>query len=341
MEASEARPHGELLSVRLEQDRLIQEFQHTLRIAALTRLAGNRQKAPGWMTWNNRLRYEQTRNGADVVDLMQSLRIDDPQNLRQTYDEWYSLVEEYNRRRITKETDILPAISGLAAYFQTSLGDKYLAGLWASDLVIGLLWSVDSVSARSVETKGTPSWSWASLRTDTLTMWYLGPDSEVTRSINVLEAETICDPGDLFGTVRMGWIKVDGFLKPATAVAPKKQAERSGKGIGGRGAPPPDKIMILRMSISYREDQDKQALILDVGTQESVGAFFPDWNFDSGTRSVSCVPILKDMDQFKQTGILSLVVVPNKNGTWRRVGLARISNSEWFLDAESVRLTLR
>ena len=341
MEASEARPHGELLSVKLESNLLIQEFQHTLRVAALTRLLENLQKAPRWMMSKNRLQDKRERNRADVTDLLQSIRLDDPQNLRETYDEWYSLVEEYNCRCMTKETDILPAISGLAAYFQMTLGDRYLAGLWASDLVIGLLWSVDSGSVRTVETKGTPSWSWASLRTDTLTMWYLGPDTEVARFISLLEAETICDPGDLFGTVRTGWIKFDGYLKLATAVASKKQEKEQEKGIGGRGAPPPDKHLFLHTSIQSREENGEQALILDIGTQASVGAFFPDWNFDSGFRSILCVPILEDRNPFMQLGVLSLVVVPNENGTWRRVGLARISTPGWFSDAKPVRLTLR
>lgn len=75
------------------------------------------------------------------------------------YNIWYRLVEEYNKRRLTQRTDILPALAGLASRFENVLGDKYLAGLWLGDLWRGLLWSVNPPNITGLP--DVPSWSWA------------------------------------------------------------------------------------------------------------------------------------------------------------------------------------
>ncbi|UKZ66486.1 uncharacterized protein TrAtP1_007659 [Trichoderma atroviride] len=53
---------------------------------------------------------------------------------------WYGSMQDYNRRRLTYETDKFPAISALATLFsEENPGQEYLAGLWKSDLQRGLL----------------------------------------------------------------------------------------------------------------------------------------------------------------------------------------------------------
>ncbi|KAK4446824.1 heterokaryon incompatibility protein-domain-containing protein, partial [Podospora aff. communis PSN243] len=59
------------------------------------------------------------------------------------YRTWSSVLQMYSlfdARSFTKATDILPALSGLAAQYQGFLKDAYLAGLWRRDLHLGLLW---------------------------------------------------------------------------------------------------------------------------------------------------------------------------------------------------------
>ena len=82
---------------------------------------------------------------------------------------WWSLVNDYSRRGLTKASDKLIAISGLVIFIRKhwSLGDvplKYMAGLWMDKLISGLLWYVDlgSHHARPAEYRA-PSWSWASV----------------------------------------------------------------------------------------------------------------------------------------------------------------------------------
>jgi hypothetical protein len=67
-------------------------------------------------------RWPRTHERLDVLDL------------------WYKLVENYFQRDLTEYSDILPALSGLASAVHTVRGKRYLAGLWESDIQLGLLW---------------------------------------------------------------------------------------------------------------------------------------------------------------------------------------------------------
>jgi hypothetical protein len=55
---------------------------------------------------------------------------------------WYQLVSKYTACDLSFEQDIFPAISGLARRYKEVFKDRYLAGLWRSDMVHGLLWCV-------------------------------------------------------------------------------------------------------------------------------------------------------------------------------------------------------
>jgi hypothetical protein len=79
---------------------------------------------------------------------------------------WLDIVEEYSMLAITKESDRLPALSGLAKFLSQKIQSIYLAGLWESNLAIGLLWHRCSVLYSSCfrdKFSNVPSWSWASL----------------------------------------------------------------------------------------------------------------------------------------------------------------------------------
>lgn len=74
---------------------------------------------------------------------------------------WTRLVQTYTRGGLTKETDKLVAISGLAKALAAQSGMEYLAGLWNRQLVQQLLWRAESPSKRPAVFRA-PSWSWAS-----------------------------------------------------------------------------------------------------------------------------------------------------------------------------------
>ncbi|KAF2963907.1 hypothetical protein GQX73_g9655 [Xylaria multiplex] len=88
---------------------------------------------------------------------------------------WYEItIMRYSGRLLTYPADRLPAISGLAAFFNDTLQDEYIAGLWRRKLHQGLDWyclygDVKRLSWVGLLSKLTdttayvaPSWSWAS-----------------------------------------------------------------------------------------------------------------------------------------------------------------------------------
>ncbi|KAH6666289.1 heterokaryon incompatibility protein-domain-containing protein [Halenospora varia] len=56
------------------------------------------------------------------------------------YHEWYKVVQNYSQRNLSKESDRLPAIQGLANRVAEMTGDKYHLGLFCGDAIRGLLW---------------------------------------------------------------------------------------------------------------------------------------------------------------------------------------------------------
>ncbi|PMD53611.1 HET-domain-containing protein [Hyaloscypha bicolor E] len=78
------------------------------------------------------------------------------------YVQWTEFVTEYSTRKLTFDTDKLPAISGIARVFMNLLKDRYVDGLWENDIYRGLLWHATG-DITEVSSYRAPSWSWASI----------------------------------------------------------------------------------------------------------------------------------------------------------------------------------
>lgn len=74
---------------------------------------------------------------------------------------WNGIVETYSRMNLTFGKDKLPALSGIAKMVMDD--DEYIAGMWKSDLVKGLLWQrkPGEASLGTSTVWRAPSWSWA------------------------------------------------------------------------------------------------------------------------------------------------------------------------------------
>lgn len=82
---------------------------------------------------------------------------------------WYDLVQEYTKRGLSNSSDRMVAIAGLASEFCTlnPLMGRYIAGVWATDFPVGLLWMVARpYSQRELplevlnSLEHLPTWSW-------------------------------------------------------------------------------------------------------------------------------------------------------------------------------------
>ncbi|PTD12320.1 2,4-dichlorophenol 6-monooxygenase [Fusarium culmorum] len=74
---------------------------------------------------------------------------------------WRDLVEEYSGRDLTKPSDKLPALAGLAEKFQRVLKSPFLAGLWEKNLRADLAWHTSGNDASFGRVRKGPSWTWA------------------------------------------------------------------------------------------------------------------------------------------------------------------------------------
>lgn len=81
------------------------------------------------------------------------------------YRYWNDIVEEYSKKNLTKETDRLIALYGIAQSIkQEHTHDEYVAGMWKNHLLNQLLWMTytNLKKGRPSEYRA-PSWSWASV----------------------------------------------------------------------------------------------------------------------------------------------------------------------------------
>jgi hypothetical protein len=125
-----------------------------------------------------------------------------------TSGQWQGVISEYTALSLTKESDILPAISGLARQFAQKRSSRYLAGLWEDSLVEDLCWHAEA--PRILPKRATwqaPSWTWAS--TDSHVV-FQQPSGEPT--CTVLEAQCDTIGNDAFGQVTGGHLKVRGRI---------------------------------------------------------------------------------------------------------------------------------
>jgi hypothetical protein len=86
-----------------------------------------------------------------------------------TYSAWWSLVETYSDCQLTKDDDMLVAISSIARIMAHAVDDEYLARLWRRTLMFELLWASCNASTQ-IRLRArpfpplAPIWTWASYK---------------------------------------------------------------------------------------------------------------------------------------------------------------------------------
>ncbi|KAI1868465.1 uncharacterized protein JN550_006381 [Neoarthrinium moseri] len=132
------------------------------------------------------------------------------------FDFWVQIVGNYSSRELTKPTDVLPALSGLASEFHRATGDTYVAGLWKMDIIQGLSWirhaRIESPSGwlQPVPTLPeqyiAPSWSWASTLGKRVTFLSTSQFDHIERLAKVIDVDVQLATNDTFGAVKCGSI---------------------------------------------------------------------------------------------------------------------------------------
>ncbi|KAH7363965.1 heterokaryon incompatibility protein-domain-containing protein [Rhexocercosporidium sp. MPI-PUGE-AT-0058] len=127
---------------------------------------------------------------------------------------WEACIQVFSECALTKSNDKLVAIAGIAKTFESTLDGTYLAGVWSSNIVRGLLWWVNKDKARvgknsiRVLPYRAPSWSWASI--DGPIRQRCSGFSRVL--VQVGEVQVVSTTTDQFGEVERARLDIRGIL---------------------------------------------------------------------------------------------------------------------------------
>ncbi|KAH8649459.1 heterokaryon incompatibility protein-domain-containing protein [Tricladium varicosporioides] len=130
------------------------------------------------------------------------------------YSLWNELVEAYSMLELTKVSDKLVAISGVAKYMRRQLDDTYLAGLWRKHLPYHLLWTKRRDIPMNTEPIDyiAPTWSWASIH-EKITMYPVSHSQREKIVMRIVDAETFATTADDTGQLAGGCIKATAHLR--------------------------------------------------------------------------------------------------------------------------------
>jgi hypothetical protein len=131
--------------------------------------------------------------------------------LRNIYRAWRKFLSQYTSCGITKESDILVALVGVADEVGHAMSDCLIAGLWKAQFVRELCWLAYGDTSRPSIWRA-PSWSWASLSGRIL-------HSPVERShdpYNMAAVIKFCVSTKPSGKVEQGSVLVECRLVPGT-----------------------------------------------------------------------------------------------------------------------------
>ncbi|RMJ14188.1 hypothetical protein CDV36_006142 [Fusarium kuroshium] len=131
---------------------------------------------------------------------------------------WELLMQMFCRCYLTKESDRLAAIAGIASQAQPLLNDEYLAGLWKSQLPHGLVWKLENMVGQDdlIVTRPTnyrgPSWSWASLDFEAANINILDREGIDRQLVKIIEVKIESSTDQIYTNVTGGYIRVLGKL---------------------------------------------------------------------------------------------------------------------------------
>jgi Heterokaryon incompatibility protein (HET) len=126
---------------------------------------------------------------------------------------WNTAASAYSEAALSKDTDKVIAIAGIAERMQEILKDEYFVGFWKRDFLAQLVWENPRAEKLRPSPILVPSWSWLSIHGSLrLTQLYnlIKPLVEVV-DINV----DLVDPNYPFGNVKYATLRLKGMLKEA------------------------------------------------------------------------------------------------------------------------------
>jgi hypothetical protein len=131
---------------------------------------------------------------------------------------WRKILMDYTKRSVTKRSDLLSALSGMASHMNNIHPSLYLAGLWQDRLIEDLCWTVASASGPKdqrnslpvhEEDRTLPSWSWISVA-EAVSFSILDERGYFSPTSSIRGYGCTLATSDPFGQVKDGYIEIEG-----------------------------------------------------------------------------------------------------------------------------------
>ncbi|KAI9773031.1 MAG: hypothetical protein M1839_002232 [Geoglossum umbratile] len=240
----------------------------------------------------------------------------------QLFNQWYLMVDSYTARKLTKDRDKLPALSGLATELQKRTHGHYLAGLWAEHLHNGLLWQAGDVKL-TLPFSGprAPSWSWAALEGPVSYEICVEDGTTIqTDAVRVLETHISVKGIDPNGEVLSGSLVLAGCMKAATVLGKKTENRIT-------HSPTASSSMIYLGENTYN-------ILANPNSSARIGWISLD-TAEIPSTNIFCIRVSDNknvMDRGEEVyydsyNVLGLV---SCEGGYRRVGMGEVQEEGWF-----------
>ncbi|TID27527.1 homodimeric type dihydroorotase [Venturia nashicola] len=213
---------------------------------------------------------------------------------------WADMLRLYSSKALSRESDKLPAFSGLARLFQEKLRDSYVAGLWRNNIVQGLCWLSIEASHSRPSTYRAPSWSWASIDG-----WiFICPIRRFEDIVEVVDVQVQVKGENPYGEVSSGHIELRAPLE-------RISIRKHGFGV--------EKDLWLKHAMFcwwYGTDEEE---VDDEEMNDGCFDIETDIELDLESLELYSLPLVADFTDDDLICVV-LIVVPEGEGRYKRVG---------------------
>lgn len=233
------------------------------------------------------------------------------------YREWMRIVLYYTRCNLTRHTDKLVAVSGLARKIHEALGpdEEYVGGIWKYYLHLHLLWDVRSGRTNFRWKEYTaPSWSWASIEGSVYN--HRTNDEAASDCTSLIRGSTEQKPAkaDPYGALSSAILYVEGPLLEVS-LGPRKKVSHIVT------------TLTTKSGVQFSLPSDRVNVDLDFN--------FP----GNDPMDVHCLIVIQEMDTDQnQLAGLILARQDSVKGQYIRIGLGFVLPTELLGEARSQRL---
>ena len=251
---------------------------------------------------------------------------------RPLQDRWYRLVEDYKSRLLTKDTDMLPALSGIASEFGKHVQQKYLAGLWNLELANGLLWHARDSYLKQPSTYRAPSWSWAALNGPIT--YNLSSNLSNRKIVSAIDEQSIAvniKSAHPFGSVEAGSLNLSGWIKKSThshTAVDRSETIMHEQDFSGPGLPSYTHFTTKSLTFCLHHLMDDTGEVIGWTVFDEADAVVKQEKFTCLRVSDNHNPQYKD--RTVTYNILVLRPTKKKPNEYRRVGMGEIRQADWF-----------